>query len=135
MQVIKTVSKTDKEEITQEFTVFSPVVYDKLKWFVQIVLPAFSALYLALAGLWNLPAAQQVVGTIAAVTAFLGICLGISASRYKNSDAPYDGKMVVATDGGGVAGFSLELDGDPEQLADKKNVNFKVSQVPTPPPQ
>ena len=126
MNVVRTVSKTEGEEITQEFKVFSPGVYDRLKWFVTIVLPAFSALYLALAGIWNLPAATQVVGTVTAVTAFLGICLGISASRYKNSDAPFDGKAIVTHDEGGLAGVSLEYDGDPEELVNKKTVAFRI---------
>lgn len=56
--------------------------YDILKWVAQILLPALGALYFALAGLWGFPYAEQIVGTITAVDAFLGVCLGISTAKY-----------------------------------------------------
>ena len=58
-------------------------VYDILVWVVQIVLPAIGTLYFALAGIWGFPYAEQIVGTIAAVTAFLGTVLKISNIQYK----------------------------------------------------
>lgn len=58
-------------------------VYDILKWVVMIVLPAISTLYFALSGIWGWPYAEEVVGTIAAVTTFLGALLGISSAQYK----------------------------------------------------
>lgn len=58
-------------------------VYDVLKWVAQILLPALGTLYFALAAIWGLPAAEQIVGTITAVDAFLGVILGISSSNYK----------------------------------------------------
>lgn len=58
-------------------------VYDVLKWLVMIVLPAISTLYFALSGIWGFPYAEEVVGTIAAVTTFLGALLGISNAQYK----------------------------------------------------
>lgn len=57
-------------------------VYDILKWLAQILLPALGTLYFALAGIWGLPCAEQVVGTITALDTFLGIILGLSAARY-----------------------------------------------------
>ena len=41
--------------------------YDTLKWIAQYLLPAAGTLYFALAGIWNLPYGEQVVGTITAV--------------------------------------------------------------------
>lgn len=58
-------------------------VYDVLKWLVMIVLPAISTLYFALSGIWGWPYAEEVVGTIAAITTFLGALLGISNAQYK----------------------------------------------------
>ncbi len=58
-------------------------VYDTLKWIAQILLPALATLYFALAAIWGLPAAEQVVGTITAIDTFLGVLLGISTSNYK----------------------------------------------------
>lgn len=57
-------------------------IYDILKWLVMIVLPAISTLYFALSGIWGFPYAEEVVGTIAAVTTFLGALLGISNVQY-----------------------------------------------------
>ena len=62
--------------------------YDWLKWVAQIFLPAFGTLYFALAQIWGLPYAEQVVGTITAIDAFLGALLGISTHFYNK-----DGEM------------------------------------------
>ena len=56
--------------------------YDWLKWVAQIFLPACGTLYFALAQIWGLPYAEQVVGTITAIDAFLGALLGISSHFY-----------------------------------------------------
>lgn len=57
-------------------------LYDKLKWVAMILLPALSVLYLALAGLWNLPYPEQISGTVMAIDTFLGAILGISTNNY-----------------------------------------------------
>ena len=57
-------------------------VYDVLKWIAQILLPAIGTLYFAIASIWGLPYAEQIVGTITAVDAFLGAMLGISTHYY-----------------------------------------------------
>lgn len=61
----------------------SSEVYDVLKFIAQILLPACGTLYFALASIWGLPYGEQIVGTITAVDAFLGACLGISTKQYK----------------------------------------------------
>lgn len=63
--------------------------YDFLKWVAQILLPAFGTLYFALASIWGLPYAEQVVGTVTAIDAFLGALLGISTHFY-NKDGEND---------------------------------------------
>lgn len=63
-------------------------LYDVLKWITVICLPALGTLYFALSGIWGFPYAEQVVGTISAVTTCLGILLGISTAEYnKNGGA------------------------------------------------
>ena len=57
-------------------------VYDVLKFIAQILLPAIGTLYFALAKIWGLPYAAEIVGTISAVDAFLGALLGISTMQY-----------------------------------------------------
>lgn len=57
-------------------------VYDILKYLAQIILPACATLYFALAGIWNFPYGEEIVGTITAIDTFLGVCLGISSANY-----------------------------------------------------
>lgn len=56
--------------------------YDILKKIAQVWLPAIGTLYFALARIWNLPYAEEIVGTITAIDAFLGALLGISTMLY-----------------------------------------------------
>ena len=56
--------------------------YDILKFIAQIVLPAVGTLYFALAGIWNFPYGEEIVGTITAVDTFLGALLGLSSATY-----------------------------------------------------
>ena len=60
-------------------------VYDTLKWIAQILLPAIATLYFALAGIWNLPYGEEVVGTITAIDTCLGVCLGVSSYNYNKN--------------------------------------------------
>lgn len=60
----------------------SDKTYDILKFVAQILLPALGTFYFALAQIWNLPLAEEIVGTITAVDALLGALLGISTAQY-----------------------------------------------------
>ena len=66
--------------------IMSNKVYDTLKFVAQIALPALATLYFALAGTWGWPYAEQIVGTITAVDAFLGVLLGISTAQYEKKE-------------------------------------------------
>lgn len=114
--------------------VLSDKAYNNMKKVVQLGLPATSSLYFGLASIWGLPGAEQVVGTIAVITTFLGVTLGVSTKQFNAADTA-DGEMVVITDGGGVRTFSLEVDGDPDELAGKEEIKFKVrkTDIPEPP--
>ncbi len=59
--------------------------YDILKYIAMIVLPALGTLYFALAGIWNFPYAEQIVGTITAIDTFLGVILKISNDKYQKT--------------------------------------------------
>lgn len=65
----------------------SNTCYDVLKWIAQILLPAVGTLYFAIAGIWGLPYAEQIVGTITAVDTFLGVLLGLASSQYRKNAA------------------------------------------------
>lgn len=56
--------------------------YDTLKYIAQIVLPALGTLYFAIAEIWGLPYAKQIVGTISAIDTFMGVVLRISSNNY-----------------------------------------------------
>lgn len=64
-------------------------LYDILKWIAQILLPAIGTLYFGLAGIWNLPYAENVVGTITVIDTFLGCILGISSAEYKKKNEEF----------------------------------------------
>lgn len=58
-------------------------VYDAIKFFVTVVMPAASVLYVALAAIWGLPLADQISKTVAAVYTFLCAIMGISSYTAK----------------------------------------------------
>ena len=64
--------------------------YDVLKYIALILLPALGTLYFALAKIWGLPYATEIVGTIAAVDTFLGALLQISTDQYNKEQQPPD---------------------------------------------
>ena len=103
-------------------------LYDYLKWTAQVVLPALGALYVALAGLWGLPAAEAVAGTILAVDTFLGAVLGISQVAYAKSDARFDGQMDVQT-AGDKKTFQMSFTDEDQlrRLGEQKELLFKVN--------
>lgn len=68
--------------------------YDTMKWVAQYVLPAIGTLYFALAGIWSFPYGEEIVGTITAIDAFLGVILGISSATYNKETTPKEEDMV-----------------------------------------
>lgn len=57
-------------------------VYDFLKWFCLLFIPAVSVLYSTLAGVWGWPFAHEITITLDAVAVFLGAAIGISTVKY-----------------------------------------------------
>lgn len=103
--------------------------YDILKFIAQVGLPAFGTLYFTLAGLWGLPGAEQVVGTVVAVDTFLGVLLQISSAGFNAGTAKGTLQVFDNADKSGKT-YSLELDGDPEyELEGKDQVLFKVEKT------
>lgn len=101
-------------------------VYDILKFIAQIVLPALGTLYFAISGIWGFPYGEQIVGTIAAIDAFLGALLGLSSVQYYKSGKDTVGTVtvdpVLET-----ADFNFSEIFDPEDLADMKQVKVNVN--------
>lgn len=64
--------------------------YDILKRVLTVVVPAFITLLTALTAAWHwdIPL-EAIVATISGVATFLGICLGISTSKYNESQIEF----------------------------------------------
>ena len=108
---------------------FTGKLYTAMKWVTLILLPACSSLYFGLSQIYGWPNGEQVVGTIALVTTFLGLLLGISTKNYNTSDAKYDGVIVMNQDPEtGKFIYSLDLNDDVETLNDKTDITFKMVQ-------
>lgn len=103
--------------------------YDFVRKLVQIILPALGSFYFSLAGLWDLPEPDKVVGTIVVVTTFLGIVLGISKAQYTASGKGIDGNLVVAPTAEGPVVQRLVYDGVAEDLQGKSTVTFKIQEI------
>lgn len=80
--------------------------YDTLKLVAQIVLPALATFYFALAGIWHLPAASEVVATITTVDTLLGAMLVFLSKMHS---VPTSGDIEVTTLENGRRRFLLVL--------------------------
>lgn len=122
-------------QVTNNKVMLSDLSYRIGKKLVQVVVPAFSTLYFSLSGIWGLPATTQVVGTLAAVATFGGVCLGLSSKTYDQSGAAlekldkslnHDGDLVIETKEDGHKLMTLDLDNAPEGYEKKGTIIFKV---------
>ena len=109
---------------------FSDGLYNVLKFVAQVFLPGLGTLYVALAALWGLPAAEAVGGTILAIDTFLGGLLHLSTSAYANSEDRFSGAINVSQTADKKT-FSLDLKDHPEELEGKDEVTFKVNKPGT----
>jgi len=57
--------------------------YDRLKWVAIIGLPSLATAIRVIFGLWGIPHADAIAGTITALAAMLGAWLGVSNIQYK----------------------------------------------------
>ena len=66
-------------------------IYDILKYFCTIFSPAMCTLLVTLASLWhlNIPF-EAIVGTITAITTFVGVLIGLSSAAYNRKDDSND---------------------------------------------
>lgn len=94
--------------------------YNRLKFLAQILLPALGTLYVALAAIWDFPKPQEVVGSIVAIDAFLGIILGLSQAKYLDTEVAV-GEVVIKD---GKAAVSIH--DDPDVLEDLSEVRLHV---------
>lgn len=95
--------------------------YDFLNSLVRIILPALGTLYFTLSSIWGLPYANEVVGTIAAVSLFGGIVIQLA-----RNDWQYEDELLVTSDS-----FGLESGKRMEEFEDGQVVTIKVHKVET----
>lgn len=100
--------------------------YNAAKYLSIVVLPAIGTLYFAIAQIWGLPHGEQVLGTILAVEAFLGVCLGVSTNQYEKSGAKYSGDINIVEEAGEKKAI-FAFDEHPTQLEGKSEATFKVN--------
>lgn len=102
-------------------------LYDRLKFFAMVVLPAVGSLYFGLAGIWGLPKPEEVVGTIVVLDTFLGVVLGLSSKRYNEAaEESYDGTLEINAHDSSII-HTLELTTAPEELGKKNTIVLRVS--------
>jgi len=56
--------------------------YDICKWVASVALPALTALWLEIGHIWNIPYTIPIGATMAAITTFACVLLGISSIQY-----------------------------------------------------
>lgn len=106
-----------------EIVKFTSPVYDGLKNIAQVWLPGAGALYFAVAQIWGLPSAEEVVGTIVAIDTFLGTVLKISSNTYNNTEK--FGGTLALTEGEDSTTLRLK-DVDPVALSSRPEITFKI---------
>lgn len=117
---------------------FTGAVYDKLKAFVQVVLPGIITLYAALAGFWEWKNTVQIMGTLGAINTFLGLLVGISSNKFNAAQAikaeRKQAGFISATGGvnelSGHPDLALTLTKDPSEILAKGEVTLKVGPPP-----
>lgn len=100
--------------------------YDVIKEIVEKGLPALGTLYFALSQIWGFPNGEEVVGSIAAVTIFLGMVLALSRRAYTEDDSQYAGTIQINDNEDGAKIYRLEMAVEPEVLDTMQEVLFKV---------
>lgn len=106
--------------------VMSGPLYERLKFFTMIVLPALATLYLTLGYIWGFPAIEQTVGSMTAISTFLGVVLRISSKTYQQSDRRFAGTLNISETEHGTILHDLAYDGPLENIEGQKEITFRV---------
>lgn len=115
--------------------IFNAPTYDTLNNLVKIVLPGLGALYFAIAAIWGLPYAEEVVGTLAAIAVFGGTLLTLSKRSYdkelsaRKANLPYDGALVLNDSNPDNDSYRIQIDSDLPELMKQDVVVLKVKDL------
>lgn len=118
---------------SENTSIFTHSLYDKLKFVAQIILPALATLCLTIGGIWELAYTNQVAATITAVDLFLGGVLKLSSRAYYRSGANFDGDVNVIKDPEtGENKIQFAFDKPPADVVDdpgKHSLEYKINRV------
>lgn len=115
-------------------------LYDGLNWIAQIFLPALGAFIFALSGVWGFDTTGKIVGSIAALDAFLGLLLKRSKDKYVGDLAilhqmdladpnKTDGDLFIAEGEGAIPDLTAAWNEHPDEFKDKDTVTLRVRNV------
>lgn len=102
----------------------SDAMYNRLNNTVKLILPALGTFYFTFSNVWGLPYGEQVVGSLAALTVFLGVVLTL-VKKVWNQAA--DGQITVDHSDPTKDVFSLEMGVPLEDIAGKKQITLNVA--------
>lgn len=102
----------------------SDALYNRLKWATQYLLPAVAVFYVSISEIWDLGHGAQVLGTIAAVEALMGVVLGLSSRAYNHDEQRFDGAVIETGDPNSP--HSLEFAAPLSELTKKDEITLKV---------
>jgi Putative phage holin Dp-1 len=98
-------------------------IYNFLNFVAQIFLPALGSLYFIQSQVFHFPHIGEIVGTIMIIDFFFGIVLWLCTKTYDGQIVVYENPEEQKKT------YSLELNTDPEELENKKEVRFKVTPI------
>lgn len=102
----------------------SSKLYLRLKGFALLFLPAVAACYFGLSWFGHQPAVTAVLGVISILELLLGMILAISSDNYNRME--FDGRIIKNSTPQGGRSYLLDLNVDPEDVADMTIVRFKI---------
>lgn len=105
----------------------SEPMYAFLDQVVLLGIPGVGTFYAAIATIWGLPYAEQVLQSLAALGVLLGVILKISKNSYKGSVKHVDGDLHIVVDEGGAELSNLEFDVLPDEMLEKEFVTLRVN--------
>lgn len=124
--MFKVVTHIDTDE---RHVIFDDKTMDRARPLCLIVFPILIIVSCVIGLLISLTAGVVLAFVLSLIAFVVGLLSYHSETHYMHSQEVHDGIVVITEDGGGVKGFSLELDGDPELLAGNTSISFRVRRV------
>lgn len=106
-------------------------VYNGMRQVSQVWLPLVGALYFGLGQFWGFPKIEEVIGSITVLDTALGTAVLALRRQYNKSDAGYGGDLNIR-EGEDSVQLELDVSKNPEALAKKDEVTFKVNREQVP---